>query len=116
MGGYASTLLNQQRGVEWNAPSNQGQQGEVVVDITAHEDTHGGPLQGVGVRFPLCLYQSHTQHMNKIVVKDCLKHFESIDVDAYEEDGSVYVHVGFEVYVEISKEETAFRADQWNEL
>tara|TARA_R100001440_G_scaffold858_3_gene2817 strand:+ start:1272 stop:1436 length:165 start_codon:yes stop_codon:yes gene_type:complete len=54
--------------------------------------------------------------MNKIVIKDCLKHFESIDVDAYEEDGSVYVNVGFEVYVEISKEETAFRADQWNEL
>tara|TARA_R100000654_G_scaffold55425_6_gene81777 strand:- start:14466 stop:14636 length:171 start_codon:yes stop_codon:yes gene_type:complete len=51
--------------------------------------------------------------MNKIVIKDCLKHFESIDVDAYEKDGSVYVHVGFEVYVEISKAETAFRADQW---
>jgi|TARA_R100000084_G_scaffold37528_2_gene15017 hypothetical protein len=53
--------------------------------------------------------------MHKIVIEDCLKHFKSIDVDAYEEDGSVYVHVGFEVYVEISKAETVFRADQWKD-
>jgi len=47
------------RGVERNAQSDKGQQREVVVGTTAHEDTHGGPLQGVGVRFPLCL--SHIQ-------------------------------------------------------
>lgn len=51
--------------------------------------------------------------LHKIVIEDCLKHFESIDVDAYEEYGSVYVHVGGEVYVEISKAEAVFRADEW---
>lgn len=51
--------------------------------------------------------------LHKIIIEDCLKHFWSIDVDAYEEDGSVYVHVGGEVYVEISKAEAVFRADEW---
>lgn len=46
--------------------------------------------------------------------EDCLKHFESIDVDAYQdEDTSVYVNVGFDVYVQISTAEIYFRADEW---
>ena len=54
--------------------------------------------------------------MHKIIIEDCLKHFESIDVDAYQDDdGSVYVHVGFEIYVQISEAETVFRADQWKD-
>jgi hypothetical protein len=54
--------------------------------------------------------------MNKSIIEDCLKHFESIDVDAYQdEDSSVYVHVGFEVYVQISDAEIIFRADCWRD-
>ena len=53
--------------------------------------------------------------MNKSTIEDCLKHFESIDVDAYQDDddSSVYVHVGFDVYVQISNAEIIFRADEW---
>ena len=52
--------------------------------------------------------------MNKSTIEDCLKHFESIDVDAYQDDwSSVYVHVGFDVYVQISNAEILFRADEW---
>ena len=50
----------------------------------------------------------------KPVIEDCLKHFESIDVDAYQDDwSSVYVHIGFDVYVQISNAEILFRADEW---
>jgi len=53
--------------------------------------------------------------MNKSTIEDCLKHFESIDVDAYQDDdSSVYVHVGFDVYVQISTAEVIFRADEYN--
>tara|TARA_S200002703_G_scaffold19198_1_gene15583 strand:- start:988 stop:1161 length:174 start_codon:yes stop_codon:yes gene_type:complete len=52
--------------------------------------------------------------MNKSTIEDCLKHFESIDVNAYQDDdSSVYVHVGNDVYVEISDAEIIFRADEW---
>lgn len=52
--------------------------------------------------------------MNKSTIEDCLKHFKSIDVDAYQDDdSSVYVHVGFDVYVQISNAEIIFRADLW---
>jgi len=52
--------------------------------------------------------------LHKIVIEDCLKHFKSIDVDAYQDDdSSVYVHVGFDVYVQISNAEIIFRADEW---
>jgi hypothetical protein len=52
--------------------------------------------------------------MNKSTIEDCLKYFKSIDVDAYQDDdSSVYVHVGFDVYVQISNAEIIFRADEW---
>ena len=52
--------------------------------------------------------------MNKSTIEDCLKHFESIDVNAYQDDdSSVYVHVGSDVYVQISDAEIIFRADEW---
>jgi len=52
----------------------------------------------------------------KVIIEDCLKHFESIDVDAYQDDdSSVYVHVGFDVYVQITIAEIYFRAEQWKE-
>ena len=54
--------------------------------------------------------------MNQSIIQDCLKHFKSIDVDAYQDDNSsVYVHVGFEIYVQISDAEVIFRADQLND-
>ena len=50
----------------------------------------------------------------KTIIEDCLKHFESIDVYAYQDDwSSVYVHIGFDVCVEISNTEILFRADLW---
>ncbi len=51
--------------------------------------------------------------MKKSTIEDCLSHFKSIDVDAYQDDSSVYVHVGCEVYVQISSAEIVFRADEW---
>ena len=55
--------------------------------------------------------------MNKEDIEDCLKHFESIDVDAYQDDdSSVYVHVGFEIYVQISNAEILFRAETHREM
>ena len=52
--------------------------------------------------------------MNRSTIEDCIKYFKSIDVDAYQDDdSSVYVHVGFDVYVQISSAETYFRADIW---
>ena len=54
--------------------------------------------------------------MNKSTIEDCLKHSESIDVHAYQdEDSSVYVHVGFEIYVQISPAEILFRADTYRD-
>jgi len=51
--------------------------------------------------------------MNQSTIEDCLKHFESIDVSAYQDDdSSVYVHVGYDVYVQISNAEILFRADE----
>ena len=50
----------------------------------------------------------------KSVIEDCLNYFKSIDVDAYQADFSyVYVHVGFDIYVQISDAEIQFRADEW---
>ena len=53
--------------------------------------------------------------MNQSTIEDCLKHFESIGVDAYQDhdDNSVYVHIGYDVYIQISNAEVIFRADEW---
>ena len=54
--------------------------------------------------------------MKQSIIEDCIKHFKSIEVDAYQEDDkSVYVHVGFQVYVQISDAEVIFRAEHFNE-
>lgn len=44
-------------------PNPTKEQREVVVGTTAHEGTHGDPLQGVEVRFLLCL--KHISKMTK---------------------------------------------------
>ena len=52
--------------------------------------------------------------MNKSTIEDCLKHFESIDVYAYQDDdSSVFVGVAPHVHVQISDAEIIFRADEW---
>ena len=52
--------------------------------------------------------------MNKSTIENCLKLFKSIDVNAYQDDwSSVYVHIGFDVYVQITNGEIVFRADEW---
>ncbi len=54
--------------------------------------------------------------MKQSIIEDCIKHFKSIDVDAYQEhDSSVYVAIGFEVYVQISDAEVIFSAERFNE-
>ena len=52
--------------------------------------------------------------MHKIVIEDCLKHFKSIGINAYQDDdSSVYVAVNEDIHVQISKAEIIFRADEW---
>lgn len=52
--------------------------------------------------------------MHKIVIEDCLKHFKSVGVNAYQDDdSSVYVVVNEDIHVQISKAEIVFRADEW---
>lgn len=52
-------------------------------------------------------------HMKKLPVRECLEHFASIDVKAYEDDGSVYAETSAKgVYVQISTAEVYFRAEE----
>tara|TARA_Y100000356_G_scaffold111841_1_gene99169 strand:+ start:41 stop:208 length:168 start_codon:yes stop_codon:yes gene_type:complete len=51
--------------------------------------------------------------MKKSPIQECLEHFESIDVKAYEDDGSVYAETSAKgVYVQISTAEVYFRAEE----
>ena len=55
--------------------------------------------------------------MNKSTIEDCIECFKRFDVQAYEEDGSVFVETSMlDIFVEISKEEIIYRADQYLEL
>ena len=55
--------------------------------------------------------------MNKSTIQDCIECFNRFDVQAYEEDGSVFVETSMlDVFVQISKEEVIWRADQHLEL
>ena len=55
--------------------------------------------------------------MNKSTIQDCIECFKRFDVQAYEEDGSVFVETAMlDVFVQISKEEVIWRADQHLEL
>lgn len=55
--------------------------------------------------------------MNKSTIEDCINCFERFDVKAYEEDGSVFVETSMlDIFVEISKQEIIWRADQHLEL
>jgi hypothetical protein len=51
--------------------------------------------------------------MNNLKVQKCLEHFASIDVRAYEDDGSVYVETSeVDVFVQISTAEVYFRVEE----
>jgi hypothetical protein len=55
--------------------------------------------------------------MNKSTIEDCIECFKRFDVQAYEEDGSVFVETSMlDIFVQISKEEIIWRADQYLEL
>lgn len=50
---------------------------------------------------------------NKTEIRNCIEHFKSRDIYAYEDDGSVYVDVGQGIHVHISSAEVSFRADEY---
>lgn len=55
--------------------------------------------------------------MNKSTIEDCIECFKRFDVQAYEENGRVHVETSMlDIFVEISKEEIIYRADQYLEL
>jgi hypothetical protein len=58
------------------------------------------------------------QAMNKSTLQDCLACFERFDIDAeLEDDGTIHVMTSNpDVYVQISKQEIIWRADQHLEL
>ena len=52
--------------------------------------------------------------MNKSTIQDCIECFKQFDIQAYEEDGSVFVQTStLDIFVEISEKEIAWRADQY---
>lgn len=55
--------------------------------------------------------------MNKSTIQDCINCFERFDIKAYGEGDSVFVETSMlDIFVEISKEEIIWRADQYLEL
>lgn len=55
--------------------------------------------------------------MNKSTIQDCIECFKRFDIQAYEENGRVHVETSMlDIFVEISKEEIIWRADQHLEL
>jgi len=55
--------------------------------------------------------------MNKSTIQDCVDYFKRFDIQAYEEDGSVFVETSMlDIFVEISEKEIAWRADQYLEF
>jgi hypothetical protein len=54
--------------------------------------------------------------MNKSTLQDCLAMFERLDIHAEIEDGAILVQtINPDVYVQISKQEVIWRADQYLE-
>ena len=55
--------------------------------------------------------------MNKSTIQDCIECFKRFDIQAYEENGRVHVETSMlDIFVQISKEEIIWRADQYLEL
>ena len=51
--------------------------------------------------------------MTKIIIEDCIQYFKDRDMVAHEDDGSVYLHVGYDIEVQLSTAEVIFRADEY---
>ena len=51
--------------------------------------------------------------MHKIIIEDCIQYFKDRDMVAHEDDGSVYLRVGNDIEVQLSKAEVIFRADEY---
>ena len=55
--------------------------------------------------------------MNKSTLQDCIECFKRFDIQAYEENGRVHVETSMlDIFVQVSKEEVIYRADQYREL
>ena len=53
----------------------------------------------------------------KTMLQDCLECFKRFDINAYEENGRVYVETSMlDIFVQISEREIIWRADQYLEL
>ena len=46
-------------------------------------------------------------------IADCIQYFNNRDMIAHEDDGSVYLHVGYDIEVQLSTAEVTFRADEY---
>ena len=51
--------------------------------------------------------------MNKSIIEDCIQYFNNRDMIAHEDDGSVYLHVGYDIEVQLSTAEVIFRSDEY---
>tara|TARA_Y100000114_G_scaffold134716_1_gene135087 strand:+ start:173 stop:343 length:171 start_codon:yes stop_codon:yes gene_type:complete len=51
--------------------------------------------------------------MTKKEIEDCIQYFKSRDMIAHEDDGSVYLHVGYDIEVQLSTAEVIFRSDEY---
>ena len=51
--------------------------------------------------------------MNKSTIEDCIQYFNNRGLIAHEDDGSVYLHVGYDIEVQLSTAEVIFRADEY---
>ena len=51
--------------------------------------------------------------MNKSIIEDCIQYFNNRDMIAHEDNGSVYLSVGYDIEVQLSTAEVMFRADEY---
>lgn len=51
--------------------------------------------------------------MHKIIIEDCIQYFAERGLNAYEDDGSVFLKVNTDIEVQLSTAEVSFRADEY---
>jgi len=96
-------------------PNPTKRQREVVVGTTAHEGTHGDPLQGVEVRFLLCLKHIYkmipmwdyemeeARAFKKWLAENALKSYTEADVfwsDCIDDESDGWVNVVTQVHLD----------------
>lgn len=57
--------------------------------------------------------KNRTHQVNASTIQDCIQYFNNRDMIAHEDDGSVYLHVGYDIEVQLSTAEVVFRADEY---